>query len=276
MLVHLTLPENGACDVYLHQWGDEQSTRIMFCVHGLTRNGMDFEKLSKVAADKGFRVIAPDMPGRGKSPALANPVLYNNMVNASLCLQILAQLGITQVDWVGTSMGGMIALLIANQAPHYIRKLVLNDIGCMVPATALKRITEYATAAVYGQFTEAETALKIRTQPFAIPDTEWKHFAENSIEHTAQGYRIAYDPAIIQIIAASDIQDVNLWPLWEKVKPIPTLLIRGENSDLLSEETATAMQQTHPQLTRYNVAGAGHAPALMREAEINAVLGFLA
>lgn len=276
MLATLTLPDATSCQLAVQGWGT-QNTRILFCVHGLTRNAMDFEKLAIAAAAQGFRVIAPDMPGRGKSPRLANPAFYNNVVNASLCIQLLAQLGVSQVDWVGTSMGGLIALLVANQVPGVMRKLVLNDVGCVISATSLKRIGEYVGVSPnYASFAEAEAALRIRTQPFAIPDADWLRFAHNSMEQTPDGFRLAYDPAIAQGFAVAEpVVDLQLWPLWEAVKQIPTLLIRGKTSDLLTEETAKMMQATHPNLTRYNVPGAGHAPALMTEAEIAAVLGFL-
>ena len=275
MLAALTLPDGTACEISYQEWGAENA-RVLFCVHGLTRNGMDFEKLALAAASKGFRVIAPDMPGRGKSPRLANPLLYNNMVNANLCIQLLAKLGITRVDWVGTSMGGLIAFLVANQLPGLIQKLVLNDVGCVVPAASLTRIGQYVGVSPnHATFAETEAALKLRTQAFAIPDADWPRFAENSIEQVPEGFRLAYDPAIAQAFALMPPKDIELWPLWKAVKKIPTLLIRGATSDLLLEGTAVQMQATHPNLTRTNVANAGHAPALMTEEEINAVLEFL-
>lgn len=274
MLTSLPLPDGTSCTLNYHVWGEEHM-RTIFCVHGLTRNGMDFEKLALAAADKGFRVIAPDMPGRGQSPALSNPALYNNVVNAQLCLALLGTLGLTSVDWIGTSMGGMIAMLVANQSPATIHRLVLNDIGCFVPASSLKRIVEYGGEATYPTFPQAEEALKTRTQGFAVPAADWPRFAQHSIMQTDRGFRLAYDPAIISALANIDIKDVDLWPLWEALKPIPLLLVRGEQSDLLTEETAQKMQATHPQLTRYNVAAAGHAPALMSETEIDVVLGFM-
>jgi len=277
MLAALTLPDATPTSLSYNQWGDENASRVLFCVHGLTRNSMDFEKLALAAAEKGFRVIAPDMPGRGKSPRLANPALYNNLVNANLCLQLLGLLKTSKVDWLGTSMGGMVAMLVANQFPGLIQKLVLNDVGCVVTAASLRRIGEYVgNSPSYASFFEAEAALKNRTQFFSVPNVEWPRFAENSIEQTADGFRLAYDPAIAQAFALPEpIADIELWPLWEAVKKIPTLLVRGEHSDLLSEETAVQMQATHPRLARFNVAGAGHAPALMTEIEIGAVLGFL-
>ncbi len=277
MLATLALPDGTACQLAYHSWGAAESSRILFCAHGLTRNGMDFEKLAKSATTQGFRIIAPDMPGRGASPALANPALYNNVVNASLCAQLLAQLGIRQVDWIGTSMGGMIAMLVANQFPSVIKKLVLNDVGCVITSASLERIGEYVGVNPWlPTRAEAEAALKLRTAGFGIPEQEWAGFAEHSITQSEHGYRLAYDPAIALGFAALEpMADILLWPLWEAVKLIPTLLIRGEHSDLLTEETAQTMQHTHPALTRYNVPNVGHAPALLTDAEIITVLGFL-
>ncbi|MDX2074554.1 MAG: alpha/beta hydrolase [Alphaproteobacteria bacterium] len=277
MLAALTLPDATPCTVSYETWGEENAPRTLVCVHGLTRNAMDFEKLAQAASAQGYRVIAPDMPGRGKSPNLANPLLYNNAVNAQLCLQLLTRLGARQVDWVGTSMGGIIAMLVANQAPGVIQKLVLNDVGCVVPAASLKRIGEYVGKSLhFANFAEAEAELKKRTQSFSIPDADWPRFAHNSITETAGGFKLAYDPAIAQGFAAIEpMADIQLWALWKAMKRIPTLLIRGERSDLLLEGTAVQMQATHPMLTRYNVANAGHAPALMTDAEISAVLEFL-
>lgn len=278
MLVELTLPDNTACPIHVHQWGEDENSPVLFCVHGLTRHGLDFDKLAHAAASQGFRVIAPDMPGRGKSPPLANLAFYNNAINASLCAQLLMKLAIANVYWVGTSMGGIIALLLANQMPGVIRKLVLNDVGCLVPVSALQRIKDYASDITsFATYDKAEEALAARTATFGIPQSEWELFAKNSIMEKAGRYHLAYDPAILTALSPKDIaEDISLWPLWEAIKPIPTLLIRGEQSDLLSEEIAGQMQASHPNLTRYNVANAGHAPSLLSDAEINTILGFVA
>ena len=330
MLTTLTLPDATPCPLSYESWGDENSQHVLFCVHGLTRNAMDFEKLAQSAVAKGFRVIAPDMPGRGKSPNLANPAFYNNAINANLCLQLLVALGITpplkspplsgeamrlgvcayktlsrvvgviknilphsrlspplippqaggkqkQLYWVGTSMGGLIAMLVANQAPTLIRKLVLNDVGCVITAASLARIGEYVgKSPSFATFAEAEQLLRERTSGFAILESDWKRFAETSIVQEAGSFRLAYDPAVAKGFALpTPAADIQLWPLWKAMKIIPTLLIRGEKSDLLTEETARQMQATHPKLTRYNVPNAGHAPALLTEEEIATVLGFL-
>ena len=283
MLTTLTLPDGSPCQLSYESWGDEHSNHILFCVHGLTRNAMDFEKLALAAAGKGYRVIAPDIVGRGKSPNLANPAFYNNVINANLCLQLLAQLGITpafkppslvknlakyacykyktlgkisaaikhilpqaaesekKLYWVGTSMGGMIAMLVANQAPNVIQKLVLNDVGCVVTAASLRRIGQYVGHnPSLATFAEAEQSLRARTAAFGIPEADWSRFAANSIVQEASGFRLAYDPAIAKAFALSEpMTDILLWPFWEAVKVIPTLLIRGNTSDLLTEETAS-------------------------------------
>lgn len=276
MFLRLLLPDGAPVNLSYEEWGDRQSPRVLFCVHGLTRNAMDFEVIGKAAAAAGFRMIAPDMPGRGKSENIKNPLLYNNAVYANLCLQMLGILGIRHVDWLGTSMGGIIAIIVANQAPGLIERLVLNDVGMVVTGASLARIGEYVgLAPSFATFEEAEAQLKIRTQPFSIPEGEWKRFAQNSIVPQNGGWRLCYDPAIGEAFKLAPPKDIELWQFWKAVKLIPTLLIRGEHSDLLTEEVAQKMKDTHPMLTRYDVAGAGHAPALMTQAEIGTILGFL-
>lgn len=277
MLIGLTLPDQTPLSLTCHTWGNPNPNRTLFCVHGLTRNGLDFEPLALAAAAQGFFVIAPDMPGRGQSPHLANSALYNNAVNASLCFQLLTHFGIRQVNWIGTSMGGLVAMILASQSPQIFRRLVLNDVGCVVTAASLKRIGSYVgESPVFKSYSEAEQLLRLRTQPFAIPAEQWTRFAEHSIEIAPQGYRLAYDPAIaLALNTGEEPKDIELWPLWEKMRAIPTLLIRGEHSDLLTRETAQKMKESHPNLLLQEIAGAGHAPALMTDAEIHLILEFL-
>jgi len=277
MLARLTLPDGSICNLSYEQWGDTHSDRVLFCVHGLTRNALDFEKIGHAASERGYLVIAPDMPGRGKSEWLANSANYNNLVYASLCSQLLGIMNIKHVDWLGTSMGGIVGLIMANQMPTLIQKLVLNDVGCIITAASLARIGEYVGLSPnFVSFAEAEEALRIRTLPFAIPANDWRYFARNSIQQTETGFRLAYDPAIGDVFkTAYPAKDVDLWPLWGAVKLIPTLLIRGQQSDLLTEETAMDMKYAHHMLTRYNVPNAGHAPSLMATHDIVAIIGFL-
>lgn len=270
-------PLSEAHTMHYVEWGNENTPRTVLCVHGLTRNGRDFDVLAAALAEKGFRVICPDIVGRGVSPNFKNPASYNNLTYAADCLYLLQQRGIKQVEWIGTSMGGMIALLVANQAPGLMRSLVLNDVGCLIEASAIARIAEYvAKPNMFATKDEAIAALRARTLPFSIPEKYWDDFATHSIKWCTEGFRLAYDPAIGQAMGAltNGGQPVLLWPLWEAVKPIPTLLVRGEVSDLLSKEVAAQMIATHPKLELYEVANAGHAPALMSEAEIEKIIVF--
>jgi pimeloyl-ACP methyl ester carboxylesterase len=277
MLARLTLPGGGACDLSYEEWGDSRSPRILFCVHGLTRNAMDFEKIGKAAAAKGFRVIAPDMPGRGKSPKLANAKLYNNLVYASLCQQLLGILGIKHVDWLGTSMGGIIALITANQEPRLIERLILNDVGMVITGASLARIGEYVgLAPSFATRAEAEQQLRSRTATFGIPEAEYQSFLGHSIAQENGAFTLNYDPRIAEVFKEADTtKDIDLWFLWKAVRLIPTLLIRGERSDLLTEETAAQMKATHPMLTRFDVMGVGHAPALLTPPEADHIMQFL-
>lgn len=277
MLVHLPLPDGTLTQLNVTVWGEENAARTLLCVHGLTRNSRDFDVLAKAAVVRGFRVVCPDMPGRGKSARLTNPAFYNNLINTQLTLALLVKMGVSKVDWLGTSMGGIMAIMAANQAPSLIHKLVLNDVGCVIPAKALQRIGEYVgDSPVHQSYLDAQEALKLRTVPFGVPAEYWQEFSGHSIEQVEGGFRLAYDPAIAAAFVPDALQqDILLWPLWEAVKLIPTMLIRGVQSDLLDAQTASQMQANHPQLTYYEVPNAGHAPALMSEVEIKRVIDFL-
>ena len=274
------IPGAGAHTITCYEWGDPAAQHIVLCVHGLTRNGRDFDYLADALGKQGFRVICPDMPGRGKSDWLAGPAGYNYGAYVADIIALLAQLKIDTLDWVGTSMGGIIAMAFAGAQPGRIRSLVLNDIGSVVSAAGLKRIYSYAGVTMdFATRAEAEMAMRNIWAPFGITKEEhWQHLFTYGIRALENGrFGFSYDPAIMAGLQKpeGEVQDMDLWAMFEAVKPIPTLLIRGVNSDLLSHETALAMQAQHADLMIYEVPGAGHAPALMEERDINAVCEFL-
>ncbi|NBO18491.1 MAG: alpha/beta fold hydrolase [Proteobacteria bacterium] len=251
-------------------WGDAAKPALL-CVHGLTRNGRDFDYMAQDLAAEYF-VICPDVPGRGKSPWLADISQYNNTVYLADILQLLARLNLTRVHWLGTSMGGILGLLAANAAPGLLASLVLNDIGCVVPGHGLMRIRESAKLPPDFATREAcEAAFRMRTATFGITEeAHWQHLLAHSIEQTPDGrWRLAYDPGIFTAAFVGDapIADVDLWPLWPAAQKLPMLLLRGAQSDILLADTARAMQATHERLMLREFDGVGHAPALMDEKE---------
>jgi pimeloyl-ACP methyl ester carboxylesterase len=278
--VQVSLPNPdgvGTHNVIYYAWGNPAG-RTVVCVHGLTRNGRDFDVLANALAEKGYYVICPDVAGRGKSEHFPIASWYNNPVYAKDLLYLLTSIGRLNVDWIGTSMGGLIALLVANFAPGVIGKLILNDIGCVVSSDALKRIGTYVSASnKFESYALAEDALRARTASYAIPEQYWQEFASHSIDRKENGgAQLAYDPAISGAMPPeNEIKDIEMWPLWEAVKAIPTLLIHGRHSDILSGATVKQMKATHPMFSYFEVTNAGHAPALMSDAEIDKILAFL-
>jgi len=260
------------------QWGNPYAARTLVCVHGLTRNGRDFDILAQALAGD-YRVLCPDMAGRGESQWLKNPAGYSYPAYVADIVALLKSLNMTQVDWVGTSMGGIIGMMMASAWPGLIRTLVLNDIGCLVSAVGLKRIMSYAGSKTrYATRAEAEVALRERCMTFGIKtEDQWQQFFAHSFMNNPDGtISVACDPMIAaNLPKQEDVKDVNLWALWGAVAPVPVLLIRGAESDILTRETALQMKAKHFDLTLEEIPGAGHAPALMDASQVTMIAQWL-
>jgi pimeloyl-ACP methyl ester carboxylesterase len=259
------------------EWGVAGDKPTVLCVHGLTRNGRDFDFVARaLAAD--FHVLCPDMRGRGSSQWMT-PADYANPAYLADIFFILKQVGISKLHWLGTSMGGILGLLAANSAPGLLQSLILNDIGCLIPASGLGRIKDIATiATVFGTRETAEAALRLRSATFGITEERhWQQLYTYGIEPVGDQWRFTYDPGIFTGGFAADapVQDVELWPLWQAVTAMPMLLIRGALSDLLQADTAREMQARHPRLRLEEIAGVGHAPALMDDKQIALIHGWM-
>jgi pimeloyl-ACP methyl ester carboxylesterase len=256
-------------------WGERGAASPVICVHGLTRNGRDFDKLASALAARGRWVIAPDMPGRGLSDRLANPMLYGVPTYANACAHLLAALGVESVDWVGTSMGGLIGMAIAAMPGSPIRRFVLNDVGPFIPAAALARIKAYVGADLaFADLAALEAHLrKVHAGFGPMTEEDWRHLAAISGRHGDDGtIRLHYDPAIaapMPEVAA----DIDLWPMWAAITA-PVLVLRGAESDLLLAETAARMA-ARPGVTLHTVPGVGHVPALVDGDQIGRVAAFL-
>ncbi len=271
------LNADGTHKIAVHEWGNANAEETVFCVHGLTRNGRDFDVLASSLCDS-YRVIAVDMVGRGKSQWHTDHAHYNYVDYVADIAHIFTQLKLIKTHWIGTSMGGIIGMMVANSFPQFLKTLTINDIGCLVPAAGLKRIAEYVSTNNFKTRAEAEAALCSRCAAYGIQAEEhWQNLFVHSIEETGDCcFRLAYDPAIAQgFVKNDDVKDIDLWSLWEMVKKIPTLLIRGDKSDILPAGVAKKMQETHPNLQLLTVPDVGHAPALMDDAQITTIAGFL-
>jgi pimeloyl-ACP methyl ester carboxylesterase len=254
------------------EWGRPDAPPVV-CVHGLTRNGRDFDRLAKSLADD-FRVICPDLPGRGQSDWLSEPSLYQPASYVVALSHLLA--GIAEpVLWVGTSLGGICGMVLAAQPGTPIARMVLNDIGPVIPVAALARIRDYMQPPPeWADLAGVEAHLRLIHAPFGVPDDAgWAEMARHSARRLPSGaLTLHYDPAIATAIRAQEPHAVNMMAVWAKIT-IPMLTIRGETSDLLLPETFAEMEATGS--LGLTVAGAGHAPALMDEKTISAVRAFL-
>lgn len=264
------------------EWGDENNPNVLICVHGLMRNACDFEEFASELS-KEYRVLAVDVVGRGQSDWLQNYQNYNYGTYVSDLLNLCFSLNLTQVDWVGTSMGGLIGMTIASLPNSPIRKLVLNDIGAYVPQAALQRIATYISqkAPHFADLNAAELYFREIYQPFGVlSDAQWQHIAKHSVRTTPEGdLTLIYDPNIPKAFipegqTAESIQAVELWELWKNVQ-CPTLILRGEESDLLLTEVVAQMQQGRENVHSITVPKVGHAPSLMIPEQIEWVRSWL-
>jgi pimeloyl-ACP methyl ester carboxylesterase len=265
------------------EWGPEKAERTVICVHGVSRTGRDFDVLAAALAAEGARVIAPDLPGRGRSEWLALPRHYTDRAYTSAMSTLIARLDVKEVDWIGTSLGGHIGMLMASEYATPVRRLVLNDFGSRVSASALRRIGAYLSKRWrFASVEDLEAHLREIHEPFGnLTDAQWHHLAHYSAApDPAGGVRFHFDPAIGQRFAIPIYLDVVLWQLWDRIE-CPVLALRGENSDLLSAETTRQMLSRGPaakaggQVSVVEVPACGHAPALMEAAQIAVIKDFL-
>ena len=225
------------------EWPGPKNARTLLCVHGLTRNGRDFDALA-AALSAHYRVVCPDIPGRGKSDWLSQPADYGYPVYLADMAALIARLDVEEVDWVGTSMGGLIGIVLAAQPSAPIRRMVINDVGPLIAKEGLGRIGSYV-----GQdpsFRDAaalEAELRRLAASFGpLTDAQWQHLAAISTRRKPDGsLGFAYDPAIGDAFRNAPAEDIDLWPSWDAIR-CPTLVLRGAQSDLLLKETAEQMR----------------------------------
>jgi len=266
-----------------YEWGAEGAAaeRTVICVHGLSRNGHDFDALAEaLSVGLPVRVVCPDVVGRGRSEWLAKPELYGLPQYLQDMTALMARLDVESVDWVGTSMGGMIGMMLAAQPGSPIRRLVLNDVGAFTPKAAMERIRTYLGAAkppVFEDVAAVEAYLRFIYMSFGtIPDERWRAMAEASARPLPDGrYGLAYDPGITLPFREQPAADIDLWPVWAAIT-CPVLVVRGATSDLLLAETAAEMAARHPDCRILVVPATGHAPSLMTADQIAPILDFLA
>lgn len=268
---------NGTHRVAFTEWGASDNPRVLICVHGLTRNGRDFDALGAALAGD-YRVVCPDVVGRGASDWLADKNQYGYPQYLADMSALVAHLGAESVHWVGTSMGGLIGMLLAAQPGSPITRMVMNDIGPRIPKAALERIASYVgDDPHFSSMQELDAYLRQIYAPFGpFSDAQWLGLVRSSARDLGNGeIGLAYDPGIGVPIKAMPVQDVDLWSVWSEVQ-CPVLVIRGERSDLLLADTARQMTASGPRADLAVLAGMGHAPTLMSDDQITLVSDWLA
>ena len=260
------------------EWGDPAAPAVV-CVHGLTRNGRDFDRLAAAVSDR-FRVICPDLPGRGASDWLDDPMLYQAQHYVTALSHLLARLD-QRVAWVGTSLGGICGMIVAAAAHNPLTRLVLNDIGPFIPADTLRRIRDFLIASAdspvmrrFADLDAVERVLRLVHAPSGpLADADWAEMARNSARALPEGgFAMHYDPRIAAPQRGHEPVDADMWALWARIG-IPRLVLRGATSDVLLAETAERMEASGA--TVFEIPGTGHTPALLDPGQIGVIKAFL-
>ena len=276
----LGLSAQGFHKIAYGEWGDPDRPGALVCVHGLTRNRHDFDSLSR-ALSADFRIACPDVVGRGGSDWLHDPAGYGYPQYLSDMNALVARLGVDGLDWLGTSMGGLIGMMLAAQPGTPVRRLIVNDVGPFIPKASLERIAGYVGQDPrFPDLAAAEAYFREVHAPFGrLSDEQWlgltRHgVSEDSAEVEGRGFRLRYDPGIARAFAEAPPEDVDLWGLWERIT-CPVLVLRGADSDLLPAEVAQEMTRRGPAATLVEFPDCGHAPALMDDDQITVVRDWL-
>ncbi len=270
-----SLSPHGFHRVVYYEWGDPANERVVICVHGLSRNGRDFDVLGE-ALSATHRVLAVDMPGRGASQWLPHPADYVFPTYLTTLTALVARSGAQTVDWVGTSMGALLGVVIAAQPDTPVTRLVVNDAGPVIEPAALDRIREYVgRAPAFATFADADAYIRRVSAPFGrLTDAQWDHLTRTSVVERPDGsFALSYDPGIA-LPFRTEAAPPALWPLWDAIA-CPTLVLRGADSDLLSADTARGMTERGPKARVIEFAGVGHAPTLLTADQVQPVLDFL-
>ena len=249
------------------------------CLPGLARTAADFDRLARVLAEDGRRVLALDYRGRGLSARDPDPRNYDLRIEGADVLAVLTAAEVGPAVFVGTSRGGLITMILAALRPAIIQGAVLNDIGPVIESQGLGRIRGYVGKLPRpDSWTEAVGLLKqlADSQFTAVTEADWLDFAKLTFREESGFFRPTYDPALMENLKTMDLDAIpTLWPQFEGLRHAPVLIIRGANSDLLSSATAAEMIRRHPDCALHTVEGQGHAPFLTDAPTIERIQSFV-
>lgn len=289
------LTEDGFHSIAYTEWGNPHPTLPpVLCLHGLTRNGRDFDALANQLSEQGRHVFCPDIVGRGDSDWLKNPNNYTFEQYIIDMGMMIARMQSPQIDLVGTSMGGLIGMIMASMPNSPIRRLIMNDIGAQIPVKGISRLAQYAGKdPEFKSLEEANNYFKSVYGDFGqLSETQWLQLTEHSIREIAPGrFQSKLDPQIKrtptksrivwklllnpQKIFEGTLFDVDLWGMWRNIV-CPVLVIHGVKSDLLLPSIIKKMQETHKETEVLEIMNAGHAPALLEREQIDIITKWLA
>lgn len=272
----------GTHKIVYSDWGQD-NTQVIVCIHGLTGNGHDFDYLAPHLVKDGYRVIAIDLAGRGRSDFLPNPLDYNYQQYHQDILAVLTHLNLNtprSVDWLGVSLGGLLGIALAAEGDTPIRRMILNDVGPEVPKKMVKFILRIIKK-LYKFKNVAKLEKRMRkTRGLSwgpVTDAQWKYMAEHNFRTIRRGkISYAYDEKIARIFKTQPTGTVDLWPLWDQIK-CPTLVLRGGKSVILSKDILEKMQRTAIgfSLDIHIFEDCGHVPSLMAPEQITVIEDWL-
>lgn len=274
---HILAPNKGGKHRIVYQdWGDENNPKVLICVHGLTRNSRDFDYLAHELSSE-YRVIAPDIVGRGQSDWLTDSSMYTMEQYASDMVSLITSLKLKEVDWLGTSLGGLIGMTLASQPNTPIKRLILNDIGPVIKKEAIAYLaTALSETPHFQSLDDLRGFLKEAYVTMGHMDPHhWEHMVTYDHRITSEGKITRnFDPKITRWVTSMTNSDVAMWELFESIQ-CPILIIHGQESVILTSEICQEMLKRNPHASLITLPGVGHTPSLMPKAQIQVVEDWL-
>ncbi len=271
-----SISNHGFHNIAYRDWGDSEHDQTVFCYHGLTRNSHDFDPLASELS-KQRRVVCPDIVGRGRSDWMTDAAAYNlNQYNVD-AMALANRIGAEEFDWIGSSLGGLMGISWAGHENSPIRKLVVNDIAPVVPFAALRRIALYlGDDPIFRSLDDVEAHMRKNFAPFApMTDADWARMARNGAVESESGYKLAYDPDIVQNFRRYWLVfHFSLWRYWDQIK-CPVLVLRGTESDFLTLSLVKEMKKRLPHMDLIEFEGVGHTPTLNAPEQYDQVIDWL-